>query len=45
MSFILEKKQCLIAGDGNLPVIMVKNGESRYVVKPQTYEDVIRNDV
>lgn len=27
------------------PVIMVKNGESRYAVKPQTYEDLIRNDV
>ncbi|MBO5947241.1 UDP-2,3-diacylglucosamine diphosphatase LpxI [bacterium] len=27
MSFILEKKQCLIAGDGNLPVIMVKNAK------------------
>ncbi|MBE7083665.1 MAG: diaminopimelate decarboxylase [Clostridiales bacterium] len=27
------------------PVVMVKNGESRYVVKPQTYEDLIRNDI
>lgn len=27
------------------PVIMVKNGISRYAVKPQTYEDIIRNDV
>ncbi len=27
------------------PVVMVKNGEARYVVKPQTYEDVVRNDV
>ena len=27
------------------PVVMVKNGVSRYAVKPQTYEDIIRNDV
>ena len=27
------------------PVIMVKDGASRYAVKPQTYEDLIRNDV
>lgn len=27
------------------PVVMVKNGVSRYVVKPQTFEDLIRNDV
>ncbi len=27
------------------PVIMVKDGTSRYAVKPQTYEDLIRNDV
>ncbi len=27
------------------PVIMVKDGVSRYAVKPQTYEDLIRNDV
>jgi len=27
------------------PVVMVKNGKSRYAVKPQTYEDLIRNDV
>ena len=27
MSFILEEKQCLIAGDGNLPVIMAKNAK------------------
>ena len=25
MSFILEDKQCLIAGDGKLPVIMAEN--------------------
>ena len=27
------------------PVIMVKDGEARYAVKPQTYEDLLRNDV
>ena len=27
------------------PVIMVKDGKARYAVKPQTYEDLIRNDV
>ncbi len=27
------------------PVVMVKDGESRYVVKPQSYEDLIRNDL
>lgn len=27
------------------PVIMVKDGESKYIVKPQTYEDIIRNDL
>ncbi|MBE7081041.1 MAG: diaminopimelate decarboxylase [Clostridiales bacterium] len=27
------------------PVVMVKDGESRYIVKPQTFEDLIRNDV
>lgn len=27
------------------PVIMVKDGKSRYIVKPQTYEDIIRNDI
>ena len=27
------------------PVVMVKNGQSRYVVKPQTFEDLTRNDV
>ncbi|MFQ6724550.1 MAG: diaminopimelate decarboxylase [Clostridia bacterium] len=27
------------------PVVMVKDGDSRIIVKPQTYEDIIRNDV
>ena len=27
------------------PVVMVKDGQSRYVVKPQTYEDIVKNDV
>ena len=27
------------------PVVMVKNGVAEYAVKPQTYEDLIRNDV
>ena len=27
------------------PVVIVKDGKSRYAVKPQTYEDLIRNDV
>ena len=27
------------------PVIMVKDGQSRYVVKPQTFEDLTRNDL
>ncbi len=27
------------------PVVMVKNGQANYVVKPQTFEDLIRNDV
>ena len=27
------------------PVVMVKDGKARYVVKPQTLEDLIRNDV
>lgn len=27
------------------PVVMVKDGKSRYVVKPQTFEDLIRNDI
>ncbi|MEG1367230.1 MAG: hypothetical protein RSC96_08445 [Oscillospiraceae bacterium] len=28
-----------------LPVIMLKNGEDRVVVKRETYEDLVRNDV
>ncbi|MBR2498293.1 MAG: diaminopimelate decarboxylase [Clostridia bacterium] len=27
------------------PVIMVKNGQANYAVKPQSYEDLIRNDI
>jgi diaminopimelate decarboxylase len=27
------------------PVVFVKDGKSRYAVKPQTFEDLIRNDV
>lgn len=27
------------------PVVFVKDGKSAYAVKPQTYEDIIRNDV
>ncbi len=27
------------------PVVMVKDGKSRYIVKPQTFEDLIRNDI
>lgn len=27
------------------PVILVRNGQADYIVKPQTYEDLIRNDV
>ncbi|MBE7089728.1 MAG: diaminopimelate decarboxylase [Clostridiales bacterium] len=27
------------------PVVMVKDGVARYVVKPQTYEDLVRNDI
>ena len=27
------------------PVVMVENGKAEYAVKPQTYEDLIRNDV
>ena len=27
------------------PVVMVKDGSSYYAVKPQTYEDLIRNDI
>lgn len=27
------------------PVVMVKDGTSYYAVKPQTYEDIVRNDI
>lgn len=27
------------------PVVAVKNGKSAYMIKPQTYEDLVRNDV
>ena len=27
------------------PVVFVKDGKSAYAVKPQTYEDIVRNDV
>lgn len=27
------------------PVVLVKEGKAEYIVKPQTYEDIIRNDV
>ena len=27
------------------PCVLVKNGVAEYIVKPQTYEDIIRNDV
>lgn len=27
------------------PVVIVKNGKSKYIIKPQTYKDLIRNDV
>lgn len=27
------------------PVVIVENGQSKYLVKPQSYEDLIRNDV
>ena len=27
------------------PVVMVKDGKARYAVKPQTYEDLVRNDI
>ncbi len=27
------------------PVVMVKNGKAEYAVKPQTYDDLLRNDV
>ena len=27
------------------PVVMVKDGKARYIIKPQTYEDIVRNDI
>ena len=27
------------------PVVMVKNGVAKYVVKPQTHEDIMQNDI
>ncbi len=27
------------------PVIMVENGKAYYAVKPQTYQDITRNDI
>ncbi len=27
------------------PVVLVKDGEAEYIVKPQSYEDIVRNDV
>ena len=27
------------------PVVLVRGGEADYIVKPQTYEDIVRNDV
>ena len=27
------------------PAVLVKDGEAEYIVKPQTYEDLVRNDV
>ena len=27
------------------PVVLVKDGTAEYIVKPQTFEDLIRNDV
>ena len=27
------------------PVVLVKDGKADYIVKPQTYEDIVRNDV
>ncbi|MDR2046945.1 MAG: diaminopimelate decarboxylase [Clostridiales bacterium] len=33
--------------NGNLrpPVVMVKNGQAEYIVKPETYDDLIRHDI
>ena len=27
------------------PAVLVKDGKAEYIVKPQTYDDLIRNDV
>ena len=27
------------------PVVLVRNGKGEYIVKPQNYEDLVRNDV
>ena len=27
------------------PVVLVKDGKAEYIIKPQTYEDIVRNDV
>ena len=27
------------------PVVLVRNGKGEYIVKPQSYEDLVRNDV
>ena len=27
------------------PVVLVKDGKADYIVKPQSYEDLVRNDV
>ncbi len=27
------------------PVVMVNNGESRIIIKGETYEDIVRNDI
>ena len=27
------------------PVVLVKDGKADYIVRPQTYEDIVRNDV
>ena len=27
------------------PAVLVKDGKAEYIIKPQTYEDLVRNDV
>ena len=27
------------------PVVLVKGGKAEYIVRPQSYEDIVRNDV